>query len=202
VHLSKLILSSLNKKSLHSSLVVSKYWYQLVREVHKASFLKKIRHDDIMLLKGISSKACNPRYASNTDVKVPNLYPGSHELMRKSDEAEVEIAFKTECNWANAYAGYHTRNIVMEERNVFCGPYNVLLLKEKRDPHRVIHLNGANLVAYGSFDKKIRFIDIKAASERNIAIQGHAGSIKCIYICEPKNLVVTGSFDTSIRYKI
>ena len=179
--------------------MVSKYWLSLIKEVHKASFLKKIRHDDIMLLKGISSKACNPKYASNTDVKVPNLYPGTYDLIRKENEEEVNITFKTECNWTNAYAGFATRNIIMEERNVFCGAYNVLLLKEKRDPHRVIHLNGSNLVVFGSFDKKIRFIDIKSASENKMCIQGHAGSIKCIYICESKKMVITGSFDTSIR---
>lgn len=90
----------------------------------------------------------------------------------------------------------------MEERNIFCGPYNVLLLKEKKDPHRVSHFNGQNLVAFGSFDKKIRFIDLKLASEKSTTIQGHAGSIKCIYICEMKKIVVTGSYDTSIRQEI
>lgn len=199
VHLSKMILSSLNKKSLGSALLVSKYWYNLAREVHKASFLKKIRQDDIMLLKGMSSKTCNPRFASNTDVRVPNLYPGTNELIRKPNESEVNITYKTDCSWSNAFAGFETRNIIMEERNVFCGPFNVLLLKEKRDPHRVVHSNGASLVAYGSFDKKIRFIDIKTTSEKSLVIQGHAGSIKCIYICEKKKIVVTGSFDTSIR---
>ncbi len=200
VHLSKLILNSLSKKCLYNSMLVSKYWCNLIKEVHKSSFLKKIKTDDIMLLKGISSKACNPKYASNTDVKVPNLLPGTNELVRRDDEPEVNIMFKTECSWLNAYAGFSTRNIIMEERNLFCGSYNVLLLKEKRDPHRVIHFNnGANLVAFGSFDKKIRFLDIKTASERSSTIKGHAGSIKCIYICELKKIVLTGSFDTSIR---
>lgn len=133
------------------------------------------------------------------DVKVPNLIPGTNELVRISDEKLFRSAFKSEWNWTTAFQGYETRNVIMEERNVFCGPYNVLLLKEKKDPHRVAHFNGVNLVAFGSFDKKIRFIDLKMACEKPNTIQGHAGSIKCIYICESKKIVVTGSYDTSIR---
>ncbi len=89
--------------------------------------------------------------------------------------------------------------MILEERNVFCGSYNVLLLKEKRDSHRVVNLNGKNMVALGSFDKKIRFIDLKTAEDMTMTIQGHAGSIKCICISESRKIVITGSYDTSIR---
>lgn len=130
---------------------------------------------------------------------MPNLIPGTYEIIRNPDEKLFKSSYKSEWNWTNAFMGYQTRNVIMEERNVFCGPYNVLLLKEKRDPHRVSHFNGKNVVAFGSFDKKIRFIDLKSASEKNTSIQGHAGSIKCIYVCEAKKIVITGSFDTSIR---
>jgi F-box/WD-40 domain protein 10 len=118
------------------------------------------------------------------------------------NEKEITTMFKTECNWANAFAGYSTRNVIMEERNVFCGGYNVLVVKEKRDPHRVVHLNGSNKIAYGSFDKKIRFIELKTALDSKTVIQGHVGSIKCIYVYEKKGIVITGSYDTSIRYSI
>jgi F-box/WD-40 domain protein 10 len=150
-------------------------------------------------LKGTSSKGSNPKYANNVDVKVPNLVPGTNEFILNPEEKEINATLKSECNWTSAYAGYSTRNVIMEERNVFCGAYNVLLLKEKRDPHRIIHFNGKNTIAYGSFDKKVRFIDLKSASEKASAIQGHSGSIKCIYICEAKRIVLTGSYDTSIR---
>lgn len=199
MHLSKRILNSLNKKSLYNCLFVCKYWSNLIKEVHKEGFLHKILLDDMMLLKGTSSKGSNPKYANNVDVKVPNLYPGSYDVRKNEFEHEISASFKSEYNWDKAYSGFLTRNVIMEERNVFCGAYNVLLLKEKRDPHRVIHFNGKNTIAFGSFDKKLRFIDLKSATEKNTTIQGHAGSIKCIYICEEKRIVITGSFDTSIR---
>ena len=118
-------------------------------------------------------------------------------------------------NWQQAYANVSTRKVIMEERNVFCGPYNVMLLKERRDPHRVIHFNNNNsnsnnssmsssnnnmmVVAYGSFDKTIKFIDIKSAIDKSLQIRGHAGSIKAINVMASRNQVFTGSYDTSIR---
>lgn len=130
---------------------------------------------------------------------MPNLVPGTYDIVSNPNEEEVKDVFKSESNWHSAYSGFSTRNVIMEERNVFCGPYNVLLLKEKRDPHRAIHFNGKSTIAFGSFDKKIRFIDLKSATEKKMVIQGHAGSIKSIYICETKGIVITGSYDTSIR---
>ena len=130
---------------------------------------------------------------------MPNLYPGTNKCKLNEYENEVDCQSKSEYNWDNAYKGFSTRVVIMEERNLFCGAYNVLLLKEKRDPHRVIHFNGTNTIAFGSFDKKLRFIDLKSATEKSNTIQGHAGSIKCVYICEAKRVVITGSYDTSIR---
>lgn len=51
VHLSKLILKSLNKKSLYNCLFVSKYWYNLIKEVHKETILNKALVSDILLLR-------------------------------------------------------------------------------------------------------------------------------------------------------
>jgi len=31
-------------------------------------------------------------------------------------------------NIENAYTGYSTRKVIMEERNLYCGSYNVLVL--------------------------------------------------------------------------
>lgn len=120
-------------------------------------------------------------------------------MVLNENEKQREQKTKGDYNWSNAYSGVSTRYVIMEERNVFCGSYNVLLLKEKRDSHRVVHLNGKNVVAMGSFDKKVRFIDLKSAEELPMSIQGHAGSIKCIHVCENRKIVFTGSYDTSIR---
>lgn len=59
-------------------------------------------------------------------------------------------------------------------------------------------MNGT-LVTYASLDKKIRFFDLKTSSERVSAIQGHSGTVKCLYVCESKGILVTGSYDTSVR---
>ena len=124
---------------------------------------------------------------------------GTFQVILKENEEQVEQKTRNDFNWDCAYKGVSTRNVILEERNVFCGGYNVLLLKEKRDAHRVVSLNGATTVAMGSFDKKIRFIDIKTAEDKPMTIQGHAGSIKCICISEARDIVLTGSYDTSIR---
>jgi hypothetical protein len=106
----------------------------------------------------------NPKYANNVDVKVPNLYPGTDECKR-TGEPEVTCVFKSDCSWANALAGYQTRHVIMEERNVFCGPHNVFVLKERRDPQRVVHLNGTRSVAYASMSRRIDLIDVGGGGE-------------------------------------
>lgn len=51
VHLSKYILSLLDRKSLYNCLFVCKYWSNLIREVHKLNFMHKILLDDMMFLR-------------------------------------------------------------------------------------------------------------------------------------------------------
>jgi len=199
VHLSKLILSKLDNKSLSRCLFVCKYWSTVVKEVKKEEHLQKLVQDDLLILKGTISRVSNPKYARNTDVRVVNLYPGTYECMKNDKENEVQTQYKCDSSWSNAYAGYYTRNVIMEERNVFCGPYNVLVLKERKDPFRVVHFNGKNIVSYASLNKNVFFIDTKTVAESDSRISGHAGTIKSIYICESKGIVVTGSYDTTIR---
>lgn len=131
---------------------------------------------------------------------MPNLISGTFNVILNENEEEYNQKTKADFTWENAYKGVSTRKVILEERNVYCGSYNVLLLKDKRDSHRVVCLNGDTTVVTASFDKKIRFIDIKTAEDKPLTIQGHAGSIKCIYISEACGIVITGSFDTSIRH--
>lgn len=150
-------------------------------------------------IQGTNSKVCNPKYANNVDVKVPNLYPGTFECKRNEAEKEVVLNFKSDCTWENGYASYSVRNVIMEERNVFCGPYNVFILKEKRDCNRVVHLNGKSYVAYSTLSKSVNLYDLKTSSDSDSGIQGHAGTIKSIYVCESLGYIVTGSYDTTLR---
>ncbi|XP_019901871.2 F-box/WD repeat-containing protein 10 isoform X2 [Esox lucius] len=87
----------------------------------------------------------------------------------------------------------------MEERNVFCGVYNILLLLDREDPSRVVHYDGGQLVAVGSKDRMVRLLDVVALKEVFPVIQGHAGSIRALVLCEERGLVISASYDLSIR---
>ena len=64
----------------------------------------------------------------------------------------------------------------------------------------------------GSKDRKVRFIDNVSGREHKRMtkgeskddelpiITGHAGSVRCVHIIEEKDIVLSGSYDTSIRY--
>ena len=83
-----------------------------------------------MFLQGAAGQSSNPLYAKDTDVCVPNVVPTTWQTIR-TDESMIETVFKSEVNFTTAYSGYSTRKIIMEERNVYCGAYNVLMLMEK-----------------------------------------------------------------------
>lgn len=78
------------------------------------------------------SSGVNPNYANDIDVLVPNVRPDSSECISFSGQAESKVMkderFKSEMNIENAYAGYSSRKVIMEERNLYCGSYNVLVL--------------------------------------------------------------------------
>ncbi|TFK04509.1 Sushi domain-containing protein 3 [Platysternon megacephalum] len=69
----------------------------------------------------------------------------------------------------------------------------------RSDPHRVIHYSGGNLLAIGSLDRKVRFLDVLELKEVPPVISGHAGSIKAVFLNEKKGFMLSASFDLSIR---
>lgn len=48
--------------------------------------------------------------------------------MITTDEEVISPTYLQEVNFSNAYSGVSTRNVIMEERNVYCGTYNVMVL--------------------------------------------------------------------------
>lgn len=78
------------------------------------------------------SSGVNPNYANDIDVLVPNVRPDTAQCIRLSGGEEPKVLkderFKSEINIENAYTGYSTRKVIMEERNLYCGSYNVLVL--------------------------------------------------------------------------
>ena len=65
--------------------------------------------------------------------------------------------------------------------------------------NRVMHTDGGKLIALGSKDRKVRFIDCESGKEKGPVITGHAGSVRCVCLYEAKGIVLSGSYDTSIR---
>lgn len=76
---------------------------------------------------GAAAQGANPVYANDVDVLVPVLYPGTHEV-EKTEDTVIKANFKSEVSFKTAYSGVVTRKVIMEERNVFCGAYNVMVL--------------------------------------------------------------------------
>uniref|UniRef100_A0A673WY50 F-box and WD repeat domain containing 10 n=1 Tax=Salmo trutta TaxID=8032 RepID=A0A673WY50_SALTR len=67
------------------------------------------------------------------------------------------------------------------------------------DSSRVVHYSGGQLVAVGSKDRVVRLLDVLTLKEVSPVIQGHAGSIRALLLCEERGLVISASYDLSIR---
>nr|KAG5713481.1 hypothetical protein BaRGS_025029 [Batillaria attramentaria] len=198
VHLAKCILSFLDQPSLYNALCVNQKWRKLVEEVHQEYFVNQSLVEEVMLMQGAAAQGANPVYANDVDVLVPELEPGTYEVL-ETEDGVIKTTFKSEINFKTAYSGVVTRKVIMEERNVYCGAYNVMVLCDTEDSHRVIHTDGGGLIALGSRDRKVRFIDCESGKEHGPVITGHAGSVRCVHLCEEKAIVFSGSYDTSIR---
>ncbi|CAH1793733.1 unnamed protein product [Owenia fusiformis] len=198
VHLSKYILGFLDKAALHNALCVSSNWRHLVEEVHKEFYVNQQLWEEVQLMQGMAAQSSDPNYANDIDVPVPNLDNGSWDVIKTSSDV-VETKFKTEMNLETAYSGISKRNIIMEERNVYCGAYNVMVLTDQPDAHRCIHTNGLKLTAIGSKDRHVKFLHNETGREIAPVCIGHAGSVRCVALCEQKGYVLSGSYDLSIR---
>lgn len=88
-----------------------------------------------------------------------------------------------------AYAGVKTRRVIMEERNVYCGSFNVMVVVDHRDPFRFVHNDGGDMVATGSKDRKILLYDIKTGDQFKTILCGHSGSVRCIAISSKEGKV-------------
>lgn len=55
------------------------------------------------------------------------------------------------------------------------------------------------MVALGSKDRSVRLLDTMLLKEVPPLMQGHAGSVRAVLVCEERELVISASFDLSIR---
>ncbi|XP_077183645.1 F-box and WD repeat domain containing protein 10B [Paroedura picta] len=197
IHLSKRILRMLDQKSLTHCCYVSPHWAFLVKEIRKDITGHRILRTEIVFFQGLCPKGAIANYAKVVKVAIPQINQDGEiipVLGRKDQLPPQEAEYMQK-----AYHGQLMDNVVLEERNVFCSRYNVRVLIESEDPGRVIHYSGGKLVAFGSVDRKIRFMDVNEVKRVPPVLSGHAGRIHALYFNEQKGILLSGSYDLSIR---
>ncbi|XP_069606722.1 F-box and WD repeat domain containing protein 10B isoform X1 [Ranitomeya imitator] len=196
VHLSKKILGYLKKKHLYRCLFVSHHWCYLTQDLLLDLEAETLVWNEAMILQGTSYKGVSVSYAKIQAIPVPKVGEDGNVLPRlEKYYQETKPGESLEA----AYADVETSAVPLEERNLFCGSYNVLILTGQGDSSRVIHFDGGRLVAVGSRDRKVKLYDMVDMAQIPPLIQGHAGSIRVVRLCEERGLVFSGGFDLSIR---
>ncbi|XP_051529787.1 F-box and WD repeat domain containing protein 10B [Myxocyprinus asiaticus] len=194
VDIAKRILGLLDKASLYSCKCVSKHWRCLTEEILTEMEVKKSVEKQAMILQGNSTSKINPFYAKICEVQVPISEEEKHLW-----HGESFPKYKVEKDFRSVYTGIKTKTVQMEERNVYCGVYNILVLLEREDSSRVMHYAGGQFVAIGSRDRTVRLLDVASLKEVPPVFQGHAGSVRAVLVCEERDLVISASYDLSIR---
>ncbi|NXV36663.1 FBW10 protein, partial [Rissa tridactyla] len=197
LQLSMYILGFLDQKSLHACAAVSRCWAFMAEEVKRERVCKRMTQEKILYLQGSSPRGAVSNYAKTVNVTIPQLNEEGDVI--KEQGHDRESITKEEDNLQAVYRDLQTDTIQLEERNVFCGSYNIRVLTDRPDRSRIIHYSGGNLVAVGSADRKVRLLDMSGMKEVPPLLSGHAGSIKALFLHEKKGFVLSASFDLSIR---
>ncbi|KAM6297488.1 F-box and WD repeat domain containing protein 10B [Aegotheles albertisi] len=195
-HLSMYILGLLDQKSLNACAAVNRCWDFLAKEVKRERVCQSMIQEKILYLQGLCPKGGVSNYAKTVEVTIPQLNEEGDVIGEKGN---WESKTKEKDHLQAVYRDLKTNTIQLEERNVFCGSYNVRVLMEQSDQSRIIHYGGGNLVAIASEDRKVRLLGLSGAKEVPAVLSGHAGSIKALFLDEKKGFVLSGSFDLSIR---
>uniref|UniRef100_A0A8C4UK70 F-box domain-containing protein n=1 Tax=Falco tinnunculus TaxID=100819 RepID=A0A8C4UK70_FALTI len=196
-HLSMYILGLLDQKSLDACAAVSRCWAFLAKEVKREHACQSVIQKKILYLQGLCPRGAVSNYAETVNVTIPQLNKEGDVIRVKCHKGGSKT--EEEHNLQAAYHDLKTDTIQLEERNVFCGSYNIRVLMDQSDKSRIIHYNGGNLVAIGSADRKVRLLDMSGMKEMPPLLSGHAGSIQALFLHEKKGLVLSASVDLSIR---
>ncbi|XP_049492871.1 F-box and WD repeat domain containing protein 10B isoform X2 [Panthera uncia] len=197
IHLSKYILSMLDKNSLNRCAFVSQHWAALAQQVKKDLSMHTFIQNQIAFLQGSYTGGIEPNYANKLLIPVPKMTDDGKRMRAKNQKWKLRM--KNDYNLWTAYQNQETQQVQMEERNVFCGTYNIRILSDTWDRNRIIHYSGGHLVAVSS-NRKIQLLDVIQVKEVPIVFQGHARSVRALFLCEKKNFLLSGSYDLSIRY--
>ncbi|KAM5214694.1 F-box and WD repeat domain containing protein 10B isoform 10-T10 [Hipposideros larvatus] len=196
IHLSKYILSMLDKNTLNRCASVSQHWAALAQQVKIDLSMHTFIQDHVALLQGAYTWGIDPKYASKLFIPVPKMTDDGKHMCVKTQKWKLRM--KNDYNLWNAYQNQETQQVLMEERNVFCGTYNIRILSDTWDRNRIIHYSGGDLVAVSS-NRKIQLLDILQAHVVPMKFRGHAGSVQALFLCEDENFLLSGSYDLSIR---
>ncbi|XP_053423937.1 F-box and WD repeat domain containing protein 10B isoform X2 [Nycticebus coucang] len=197
IHLSKYILRMLDKNSLHRCFFVSQHWAIVAQQVKMELSAQNFIQNQITILQGSYSRGIDPTYANKLLIPVPKIVDDAKRVRVKGQRWKLRT--KNDYNLWTAYQNQETQQVLMEERNVFCGTYNVRTLSDTWDKNRVIYYAGGDLVAVSS-NRKIHLLDIQKVKVLPIMFRGHAGSVRALFLQEEENFLVSGSYDLSIRY--
>ncbi|KAM4843349.1 F-box and WD repeat domain containing protein 10B [Thomomys bottae] len=197
VHLSKYILRMLDKNSLNKCILVSQHWASLAQQVKMELSMHTFIQNQISILQGSYTKGVDPNYANKLPIPIPKIIDDGKRMRVKNSKWKLRT--KTDYSLWTAYQNQETQMVQMEERNVFCGTYNIRIISDIWDRSRIIHFAGGNLIAVAS-NRKVYLLDILQVKELPIEFRGHAGSIRTIFLCEEEMFLLTGSYDLSIRY--
>ncbi|XP_054111862.1 F-box/WD repeat-containing protein 10 isoform X2 [Callithrix jacchus] len=197
IHLSKYILRMLDRHTLNKCASVSQHWAALAQQVKVELSAHGFIQNQIAFLQGSYTREIDPNYASKVSIPVPKMVDDGKHVHVKHQKWKLRT--KTDYNLWTAYQNQETQQVLMEERNVFCGTYNVRILSDRWDQNRVIHYSGGDLIAVSS-NRKIHLLDIIQVKAIPIEFRGHAGSVRALFLCEEENFLLSGSYDLSIRY--
>ncbi|NXG65805.1 FBW10 protein, partial [Hemiprocne comata] len=205
-HLSMYILGLLDQKSLNACAAVSRCWAFLAKEVKRERVCQSMVQENIHYLQGLCPRGAISNYAKTVDVAIPQLNEEGDVIAEQRHKWGSETK---EDNLQAAYRDLKTETIQLEERNVFCGSYNIRVLMDQSDRSRVIHYSGGNVVAIGSADRKVRLLRMSGTEEVPLrllgkkevspVLSGHPGSIKALFLHEKKGFVLSAGFDLGIR---
>ncbi|NXA06111.1 FBW10 protein, partial [Sapayoa aenigma] len=203
LQLSMYILGLLDEKSLSACADVNRHWAFLAEQVKVEQECRATVQKDFLQLKELCPRKTISNYAKRVSVKIPELNEQSHVIEVKDNnkrrKSKTERMNSEEFILHTVYRRLKTEKIQLEERNVFCGSYNTHVLMKQPDKGRIIHYSGGNLVAVASANRGVRLLGVPGVKEVPPLLLGHAGSIRALHLREKEGLLLTASFDLSIR---
>nr|XP_014974120.2 CMT1A duplicated region transcript 1 protein isoform X2 [Macaca mulatta] len=197
IHLSKYILRMLDRHTLNKCASVSQHWAAMAQQVKMDLSAHSFIQNQIVFMQGSYTRGIDPNYANKVSIPVPKMVDDGKRMRVKHPKWKLRT--KNEYNLWTAYQNQETQQVLMEERNIFCGTYNVRILSDTWDQKRVIHYSGGDLIAVSS-NRKIHLLDIMQGKVIPVEFRGHAGSVRALFLCEEENFLLSGSYDLSIRY--